>query len=64
MTTPDKKRTGAVSAVDYEFVNEELNAEARALRRNIPMRNDPGSLEEYIRCWSEDDVIDGAAWTK
>ncbi len=56
---PTKKRTGAVAAVDYEFVNEELNAQARDLRRNIPMRNDPGSLEEYIRCWSEEDVIDG-----
>jgi len=45
--------------VDYDFVNEDLNAEARDIRKDIPMRKDPGDLEEYIRCWSEDDVIDG-----
>ena len=45
--------------VDYAFVNDELNAEARAIRADIPMRKDPGPLDEYIRCWSEDDVIDG-----
>jgi radical SAM enzyme (TIGR01210 family) len=52
-------RTGAISAVDYDFVNDELNEEAREIRRDIPMRANPGDLEEYIRCWSEEDVIEG-----
>ncbi len=52
-------KTGASAAVDYDFVNKELNAEARRIREDIPMRKDPGDLEEYIRCWSEDDVLDG-----
>ncbi len=54
-----KNTSGANMAVDYDFVNKDLNDEARQLRQDIPMRNDPGSLEEYIRCWSEDDVIEG-----
>lgn len=45
--------------VDYDLVNPELNAEARQIRETIPMRGDPGDLTEYIRAWSEDDVIDG-----
>jgi radical SAM enzyme (TIGR01210 family) len=45
--------------VDQNFVNDDLNAEARDIRKTIPLRNDPGDLEEYIRCWSEDDVLDG-----
>ncbi len=45
--------------VDQAFVNDALNAEARDIRKSIPMRDDPGNLEEYIRCWSEDDVLDG-----
>ncbi len=45
--------------VDQDFVNDEINAEAREIRKTIPLRNDPGDLEEYIRCWSEDDVLDG-----
>ncbi len=49
----------AKDAVDYAYVNTDLNDEARAIRANIPMRDDPGDLTEYIRCWSEEDVIDG-----
>lgn len=45
--------------VDHDFVNDTLNAEARAIRADIPMRQDPGDLEDYIRCWSEDDVLNG-----
>lgn len=48
----------ALKVVDYAIVNKELNAEARAIRTRIAMRWDPGDLTEYIRCWSEDDVID------
>ncbi len=44
--------------VDTRFVNPDLNAEARKIRERIAMRQDPGDLTEYIRCWSEDDVID------
>lgn len=44
---------------DPLFVNEALNAQARLLRRDIPMRRDPGDLEEPIRAWSEEDVVDG-----
>jgi archaeosine synthase beta-subunit len=49
----------ALKVVDYAFVNKDLNAEARRLRERIAMRWDPGDLTEYIRCWSEEDVIDG-----
>lgn len=49
----------AKAAVDYAFVNTQLNDEARAIRASIPMRDDPGDLTEYIRCWSEEDVLDG-----
>lgn len=42
-----------------EFVNKALNEQARLLRADIPMRDDPGELTDYIRCWSEDDVIEG-----
>ncbi len=45
--------------VDTEVVHDRLNDEAREIRRNIRMREDPGSLDQYIRCWSEEDVIDG-----
>ncbi len=45
--------------VDQDFVNEVLNEQAREIRKDIPMRQDPGDLTDYIRCWSEDDVIDG-----
>ena len=45
--------------VDQAFVNDALNAEARDIRKTIPLRDDPGDLTEYIRCWSEDDVLDG-----
>jgi len=44
--------------VDYAVVNKDLNREARQLRQRIAMRWEPGDLGEYIRCWSEDDVID------
>jgi hypothetical protein len=54
-----ERRAGAVAAVDYAFVHEELNAEAREIRKHIPMRDEPGDLTDYIRCWSEDDVLDG-----
>ncbi len=45
--------------VDPDVVNDSLNDQARDIRETIPMRQDPGDLEEYIRCWSEDDVIEG-----
>ena len=48
----------ALKVVDYDVVNKELNAEARAIRQKIAMRWDPGDLTEYIKCWSEEDVID------
>lgn len=48
----------ALKVVDYNVVNKELNAEARALRQKIAMRWEPGDLTEYIRCWSEEDVLD------
>jgi hypothetical protein len=48
----------ALKVVDYAVVNKELNAEARALRQKIAMRWDAGDLTEYIRCWSEEDVLD------
>lgn len=48
----------ALKVVDYNVVNKELNAEARALRSKIAMRWEPGDLTEYIRCWSEEDVLD------
>ena len=51
--------SAALKVVDYNFVNQDLNAEARKLRERIAARSDPGDLTEYIRCWSEDDVIDG-----
>ncbi|MGB0651612.1 MAG: archaeosine biosynthesis radical SAM protein RaSEA [Thermoplasmatota archaeon] len=46
-----------MQVVDPALVNEELNAEARAIRKDIPMRGDPGDLTDYIRCWAEDDVL-------
>ena len=49
---------GALKVVDYDVVNKELNAEARALRSKIAMRWDPGELTDYTKCWSEEDVID------
>ncbi|HEX2066730.1 MAG TPA: hypothetical protein VHI93_07955, partial [Candidatus Thermoplasmatota archaeon] len=49
----------ALKVVDYTVVNKELNAEARAIRQRIAMRWDPGDLSEYIKCWSEEDVLDG-----
>jgi archaeosine synthase beta-subunit len=48
-----------MSVADQAFVNDELNLEARQLRQTIAMRQDPGDLEEPIRRWSEDDVLDG-----
>ena len=48
----------ALKVVDYAVVNKELNAEARAIRQRIAMRWEPGDLTEYIRCWSEEDVLD------
>src|SRR5688572_12284668 len=48
----------ALKVVDYAVVNKELNAEARALRGRIAMRADPGDLTDYIKCWSEEDVLD------
>ncbi|MCA1819257.1 MAG: hypothetical protein LC620_04270, partial [Halobacteriales archaeon] len=45
--------------VDYAVVNKELNQEARQIRQRIAMRWEPGDLTEYIRCWSEEDVMDG-----
>jgi archaeosine synthase beta-subunit len=58
--TPGLKGEGgaAQQVVDYAVVNKDLNAEARAIRQRIAMRWDPGDLTEYIRCWSEDDVLD------
>jgi archaeosine synthase beta-subunit len=58
--TPALKGEGGASqqVVDYAVVNKDLNAEARGFRQRIAMRWDPGDLTEYIRCWSEDDVID------
>jgi radical SAM enzyme (TIGR01210 family) len=47
-----------IKVVDYNVVNKALNQEAREIRADIPMRNNPGDLEEYIRCWSEEDIID------
>lgn len=49
---------GALKIVDYNVVNKELNAEARALRSKIAMRSDPGDLTDYTKCWSEEDVLD------
>jgi radical SAM enzyme (TIGR01210 family) len=48
----------ALKVVDYNVVNRELNAEARALRSRIAMRSDPGDLTDYTKCWSEEDVLD------
>ena len=48
----------ALKVVDYNVVHKELNAEARQIRTRIAMRTDPGDLTEYIRCWSEEDVLD------
>lgn len=48
----------AMKVVDYDVVNKELNAQARTIRQKIAMRWDPGDLTEYIKCWSEEDVID------
>ncbi|HET6398581.1 MAG TPA: archaeosine biosynthesis radical SAM protein RaSEA [Candidatus Thermoplasmatota archaeon] len=48
----------ALKAIDYERVNKDLNKQMRELRGRIAMRWDPGDLTEYIRCWSEDDVLD------
>lgn len=42
--------------IDWNVVNKDVNKEAQVLRETIPMRQDPGDLTEYIRCWSEDDV--------
>lgn len=47
------------SVIDLKMVHPELNAEARKLRDKIAMRTDPGDLTEFIRCWSEEDVMDG-----
>lgn len=47
------------SVIDLAMVHPELNAEARKLRDKIAMRTDPGDLTEFIRCWSEEDVLDG-----
>lgn len=49
-----------MNPIDQTMVNPALNDEAREIRRTIPMRGDPGDLEAFIRCWSEDDVLDGA----
>jgi radical SAM enzyme (TIGR01210 family) len=49
---------GALKVVDYNVVNKELNAEARALRAKIAMRSDPGDLTDFTKCWSEEDVLD------
>jgi radical SAM enzyme (TIGR01210 family) len=49
---------GALKVVDYNVVNKDLNAEARALRSKIAMRSDPGDLTDYTKCWSEEDVLD------
>ncbi len=46
-----------MSVVDYAVVNPALNEQAREIRRTIPMRGDPGDLTDYIRCWSEEDVL-------
>lgn len=48
----------ALKVVDYNVVNKELNAEARALRTRVAMRWDPGELTDYTKCWSEEDVLD------
>ena len=48
----------ALKVVDYNVVNKDLNAEARALRSRIAMRWDPGDLTDYTKCWSEEDVLD------
>lgn len=45
-------------AADQAYVHEGLNQEARELRRRIAMRTEPGDLTRYIRCWSEEDVLD------
>ncbi len=55
----DATVVGIAKVVDQNVVNPQLNDEARLIRADIPMRKDPGDLEEYIRCWSEEDVIDG-----
>ena len=59
--TPALKGEGGASqqVVDYDVVNKELNHEARQIRQRIAMRWEPGDLTEYIRCWSEEDVMDG-----
>lgn len=49
-----------LKVVDYNVVNKDLNAEARELRSRIAMRSDPGDLRDYIRCWSEEDVLTDA----
>lgn len=48
----------ALKVVDYNVVNKDLNAEARALRTKIAMRWEPGDLTDYTKCWSEEDVLD------
>lgn len=48
----------ALKVVDYNVVNKDLNAEARALRTRVAMRWDPGELTDYTKCWSEEDVLD------
>lgn len=55
----DATVVGIAKVVDQDVVNPALNDEARAIRADIPMRRDPGDLTDYIRCWSEDDVLDG-----
>jgi archaeosine synthase beta-subunit len=59
--TPGLKGEGGANqqVVDYAVVNRELNQEAREIRQKIAMRWDPGELTSYIRCWSEEDVMDG-----
>jgi radical SAM enzyme (TIGR01210 family) len=58
--TPGLKGEGGANqqVVDYHFVNKDLNHEARQIRQRIAMRWEPGDLTEYIRCWSEEDVLD------
>jgi hypothetical protein len=59
--TLDERMTAepaALKVIDYNVVNKELNAEARALRARIVMRNDPGDLTMFTKSWSEEDVLD------
>lgn len=58
MSTQTELTAAELKVVDYNVVNKDLNAEARALRQRIAMRWDAGDLTQAIRVWSEDDVID------